>query len=124
MPYCSSEIKNDICWRPIKATSANGVSQDPHQKISQAVSCKNHPPISNAPRVIRSWSSAANSVWVDLPPSIKIGVSLILVQGNEYLSKLSLPAISTLVAGRLHTADAGVLKFSFYLSAQSVRQAI
>jgi len=44
--------------------------------------------------------------------------------GNEYLSKLSLPAISTLVAGRLHTADAGVLKFSFYLSAQSVRQAI
>jgi hypothetical protein len=62
---------------------------------------------------------------VDLPPSIKIGVSLILVQGTEYLSKLSLPAISTLVAGRLHTADSGSPEiFSFYLSAQSVRQAI
>ena len=75
--------------------------------------------------VITRWSSAANSVWVDLPPSIKIGVSLILVQGNEYLSKLSLPAISTLVAGSLHTADSGSPEiFSFYLSAQSVRLAI
>lgn len=68
-----------------------------------------------ASRVIRSWSSAANSVWVDLPPSIKIGVSLILVQGNEYLSKLSLPAISTLVAGRLHTADSGSPEIFFFL---------
>src|SRR4030095_11150255 len=74
-----------------------------------------------ASRVIRSWSSAANSVWVDLPPSIKIGVSFILVQGNEYLSKLSLPAISTLVAGRVHTARiAGILKFFLFIQVRKV----
>jgi hypothetical protein len=51
------------------------------------------------------WSSSFN----------KLGVSLILVQGNEYLSKLSLLAISTLVAGRLHTADSGSPGIFFFL---------
>jgi hypothetical protein len=94
------------------------------RRSAKRVSHQNHPPISKAPAFITRWSSAVNSVWVDLRPSIKIGVSLILVQGNEYLSKLSLPAISTLVAGRLHTADSGSPEIFFYLSAQNVRQAI
>ena len=75
--------------------------------------------------VITRWSSAANSVWVDLPPSIKIGVSLLSYRETNICpnypyrrSRLSWRDFST-------PRIAGVLKFfSFYLSAQSVRQAI
>ena len=54
----------------------------------------------------------------------KTNLSFILVQENEYMSKLSLPVISIPVADVSTTADRGVLNVFFFIyDAQAVRRA-